>query len=83
LKEKKIIAYLPAHLSNCGSGYNKTNYFFKGWPYFAMFFITFMLLIQMHYILGHTKKMPRFSGQFCKKWMREGGFFILFFSFSK
>ena len=45
-----------------------------------MFFITFMLLIQMHYILGHTKKMPRFSGQFCKKWMREGGFFILFFS---
>ena len=80
MKEKKIIAYLPAHLSNCGSGYNKTNYFFKGWPYFAMFFITFMLLIQIHYILGHTKKMPRFSGQFCKKWMREGGFFILFFS---
>jgi hypothetical protein len=29
--------------------------------------------------------MPRFSGQFCKKWMREGGFFFseVFFLFSK
>ena len=65
----------------------KNQLFFKGWPYFAMFFITFMLLIQIHYILGHTKKMPRFSGQFCKKWMREGGFFFVFsevfFLFSK
>ena len=57
----------------------KNNNFFKGWPYFAMFFITFMLLIQIHYILGHTKKMPRFSGQFCIK-MDEGGRLFFFFS---